>query len=68
VKDLIFTSANTGTAVGALGLITRTTDGGVTWTDNISLTANWLYGVAFRNTTSGFAVGGAGIITEAKTP
>jgi photosystem II stability/assembly factor-like uncharacterized protein len=68
VKDLLFTSANTGTAVGAQGLITRTTDGGVAWTDNASLTSNWLYGVAFRNTSSGFAVGGAGIITEAAKP
>ena len=68
VKDLFFTSANTGTVVGAQGLITRTTDGGATWIDNVSLTTNWLYGVAFRNTSSGFAVGTGGIVTEAVTP
>jgi photosystem II stability/assembly factor-like uncharacterized protein len=57
-----FTDASTGTAVGTLGTILRTTDGGVTWTAQTSNTTNTLWGVFFVNASIGTAVGNNGTI------
>src|SRR5712692_5127368 len=57
-----FVDANTGTAVGARGTILRTTDGGATWTPQMSGTTNYLVGVSFVDANTGTAVGGRGTI------
>src|SRR5262249_20929948 len=53
-----FTDANTGTAVGRFGTIVRTTDGGATWTPQVSGTDLDLNGVSFTDANVGTAVGG----------
>ena len=55
--DVHFTDANTGWAVGAEGTVLHTTDGGSTWTTQISGTRNWLVDVHFTDATTGWAVG-----------
>jgi photosystem II stability/assembly factor-like uncharacterized protein len=60
--DVSFTSADTGTAVGVLGTIIRTTDGGTTWTCQTGNTTNTLRGVCFTDAKTGIAVGDSGII------
>ena len=52
----------TAVAVGALGTILRTTDGGDTWTPQSSGTTNFLNGVSFVDANTGTAVGGEGTI------
>ena len=34
LHDVVFTDANTGTAIGPVGLILRTTDGGTNWSQS----------------------------------
>ena len=51
-----FTDANTGTAVGSLGAIVRTTDAGSTWIEQTSGTSNLLQGVSFTDANNGMAV------------
>jgi len=52
-----FTDINTGTAVGTSGTILRTTDGGTTWTSQISGTTVQFYGVSFIDANNGTVVG-----------
>lgn len=52
-----FISSTTGWAVGNSGIIIRTTNGGINWTQEISGTYNRLYGVSFTDETTGTAVG-----------
>jgi photosystem II stability/assembly factor-like uncharacterized protein len=55
-------SENTLFAVGDLGMIVKTSDGGRTWNRLVSATVNHLRGVWFANESAGFAVGDNGII------
>ncbi|MFN0156998.1 MAG: WD40/YVTN/BNR-like repeat-containing protein [Bacteroidota bacterium] len=57
-----FVGANIGTAVGDLGTIVHTTNGGSTWVDQASGTTALLYGVSFTDANTGTAVGGEGTI------
>ena len=57
-----FSDGNTGTAVGYLGTILRTTNGGATWTSQSSGTTNDLLGVSFTDANTGTAVGSSGTI------
>ncbi len=57
-----FTDANTGTAVGILGIILKTTDGGQNWIREASGTNQDLYNVSFAEANTGTAVGGYGAI------
>ncbi len=50
--------SNTATAVGANGTIIRTTNGGTTWTNQVSGTTAPLFGVCFTDVNQGTAVGG----------
>jgi len=52
-----FIDENTGTAVGWSGTILRTTDGGATWTSQISGTTETLYCVSLADEDNGIAVG-----------
>ncbi|MCL6105891.1 MAG: YCF48-related protein [Actinobacteria bacterium] len=52
--------ANTGYAVGDLGVVLKTTDGGSTWQPENSGTVRLLAAVSFSSTTNGFAVGASG--------
>lgn len=54
---LDFVDAKTGWAVGANGMIAKTTDGGLTWTSQVSGTTEPLHGVCFWNADIGYAVG-----------
>ncbi|MEJ2105502.1 MAG: YCF48-related protein, partial [Ignavibacteriaceae bacterium] len=53
---------NYGTIVGQSGTILRTSDGGKTWTNQISGTSYDLYGISYSNNDNGIAVGENGII------
>ena len=57
-----FSDANNGTAVGRVGTIVRTTDGGATWLTQESGTEEIIYSVSFPDSATGIAVGGHGII------
>src|SRR5229473_129897 len=54
--------SNTATAVGTLGTIVRTTDGGATWAVQTSGTTNTLTGVSFVDANIGTVVGAWGTI------
>ena len=53
-----YISAAVGWAVGDLGTILKTTDGGTTWSTQTSGTTNNLWGVFFTDANNGTAVGG----------
>ena len=57
-----FTDANNGTAVGQLGVILKTTDGGQTWARQESGTNQDIYNLAFSGPDTGTVVGGFGAI------
>jgi hypothetical protein len=57
-----FVDAENATAVGQLGTIIKTADGGVTWTRQESGTNQDLYDVIFSEAATGTAVGGFGTI------
>ena len=52
-----FKDQNIGIAVGNLGTIIRTTNGGESWTEEISSTTNDLYGITFIDQNTWAAVG-----------
>jgi photosystem II stability/assembly factor-like uncharacterized protein len=56
-----------GTAVGNIGTILHTTDGGATWTSQNSGTTNRLNGVFFVDGCTGTAVGDTGMILRTNT-
>ena len=60
--SVTFTDINTGTAVGASGIIRRTTNGGINWFSQMSGTSSTLYSVHFINANTGTIVGSGGII------
>ncbi len=62
--NVSFSDASNGTAVGQLGTILRTTDGGQTWVREGSGTNQDLYGVSFLETNIGNAVGAFGAILK----
>ena len=62
--DVWMTDANTGTAVGAFGIIVRTTDGGTTWTAQDSGNFKKKKIVWFTDATTGTAVGDGGTIVR----
>jgi photosystem II stability/assembly factor-like uncharacterized protein len=62
LTDVSFTDANNGTAVGLVGTILRTTDGGNHWVPQSSGTSNGLFGVSFTDANHGMICGGFGII------
>ena len=57
-----FVDANTGWAVGNVGTILRTQDGGATWMSQTSGTTRTIYSVHFVDANSGWAVGQSGTI------
>ena len=63
LTSVVFTDASTGTVVGADGEIYRTTDGGITWSPQISGVTN-LNGVSFVDLDNGIAVGFGGVIIQ----
>ncbi|MBI5540578.1 MAG: T9SS type A sorting domain-containing protein [Bacteroidia bacterium] len=64
LNAVYFTDSQTGYAVGGLGTILKTTNGGMNWSQQISGTTSSLYSVFFINPNTGFAVGGAGKILK----
>lgn len=64
IYDMSFLNATTGWTVGdglTMGYIFHTTNGGTSWSYQDS-TANFYYGIDFKNANVGYAVGGAGTI------
>ncbi|MEJ2495102.1 MAG: YCF48-related protein [Ignavibacteriaceae bacterium] len=55
--DVCFTDANTGTVVGADGIILRTTNSGLTWESQESGTTDWLWDVCFTDANFGIVLG-----------
>lgn len=62
LNSLSFPNDITGFAVGDSGKIHKTTDGGLSWFEQVSNTVNNLYGVSFYNLSYGYIVGQNGII------
>ena len=58
LKDVAFTSASTGWAVGDRGIIIHTTDGGQNWHHQESGQTSAVEAVYFRDEQLGFAAGG----------
>ncbi len=59
LRAVYFVNATTGWAVGELGTILRTTDGGSSWVSQTSGTTDVLVGVFFTDAMTGTAVGGS---------
>ena len=59
-----FTDDNTGYAVGTVGSIYKTVDGGITWTAQTSNTTQTLNEIFFPTATTGYAVGNNGTIRK----
>ena len=64
LNAVYFVNESTGYMVGDDGIIYKTTDGGVTLTQQISNTSWSLYAVQFLNADYGFAVGKNGTILK----
>lgn len=62
--DVYFYDANDGAAVGDLGTILTTTNGGTNWIPQQSGITNNLFGVYFSNVDFGIAIGISGIILK----
>jgi hypothetical protein len=62
LRGASFVDANTGTVVGEYGAIVRTTDGGSSWTIQVSGTTQTLWAVSFTDVNNGTAVGEGGTI------
>src|SRR5438132_13178514 len=66
LRGASFVDADTGTAVGEYGTIVRTTDGGNSWTVQVSGTTQALWAVSFTDANNGTAVGEGGTIVRTK--
>lgn len=67
IKDIFFLDENHGWAVGWVGLILRTTDGGRTWQEVRSGTTGWtLASIRFRDPENGWIVGPFGQILRSR--
>jgi len=69
IANLYFTDSLTGTIVGSLGFIAKTTNGGVNWTQRymmlpVQFGDSTLYGIQFINKNTGFACGNNGIFIK----
>lgn len=64
LNGLDFTSDATGYAVGLNGYITKTTNKGVTWVEQVSGSSAILRSVDFIDSLTGFAVGDGGVILK----
>ena len=64
LRDVAFVNTATGWAVGDLGTILKTTDGGVNWTAQNSGSTATLLAVDFIDLSTGWAVGSGGIILK----
>src|SRR6266481_5017940 len=62
LRGASFVDANTGTVVGEYGTIVRTTDGGNSWTIQVSGTTQNLWAISFKDSNNGTAVGEGGTI------
>jgi photosystem II stability/assembly factor-like uncharacterized protein len=62
LKAVKFTNASCGIAVGELGTILRTTNGGATWTNQSTGTISSLNGIFFTDLNTAFVVGDEGTI------
>ena len=62
--SVYFTAADIGYAVGDLGTIRKTINGGTNWTAQTSGTTNALLSVYFINADTGYIVGGTGTILK----
>lgn len=65
LNSVFFTDANTGYVVGSYGLILKTNDGGLTWSQQYSDSSiNSLFSICFTDENTGYAVGGQGTILK----
>jgi len=62
--SVYFTNADTGWAIGSLGIILKTTNGGSDWVQQSTGTTNYLYSEFFTNSDTGYVVGSSGIILK----
>ncbi|MBI5673544.1 MAG: hypothetical protein HZC50_09970 [Nitrospirae bacterium] len=59
-----FTSPQEGWIVGERGMLYRTTDAGLTWSEGKSITLSSLFGLSFPDAMHGWASGGNGTIVH----
>jgi photosystem II stability/assembly factor-like uncharacterized protein len=64
LNSVYFSDANTGYAVGGMGTILKTSDGGATWVIQNSGITTYLNAVVFTDANTGYAVGGLGKILK----
>lgn len=65
LNSVFFTDVNTGYVVGSYGLILKTDDGGLSWSQqNSDSTIISLYSICFTDANTGYAVGGQGTILK----
>src|SRR5438094_3098479 len=62
LRGAAFVDANTGTVVGEYGTIVTTTDGGNSWTIQVSGTTQNLWAISFKDSNNGTGVGEGGTI------
>jgi hypothetical protein len=62
LRSVYFIDASTGWAVGDIGIIFHTTDGGSNWNAQTSGTPNDLFGVHFTDVNTGWAAGYSGTV------
>ncbi len=55
--SMYFNNKNNGWTVGTVGLVYRTTNGGIDWTNQVSNTGSYLNSVFFADSLNGWAVG-----------
>jgi photosystem II stability/assembly factor-like uncharacterized protein len=65
VNDMTFVDANAGWAVGAAGLIVKTTNGGATWTPQGGASQVWFDSVTFADNKTGWACGQSSVTGDA---
>ena len=64
LRSVDFVDSNTGIAIGALGTILKTTNGGNNWIVKNSDVTNQLNSISFFNLTNGIVVGNVGTILK----
>lgn len=67
-KSCYFVNNDVGYISGELGIILKTSDGGITWSQLSIGTANSLFSIYFPKTETGYAVGSQGTILKTIDP
>jgi photosystem II stability/assembly factor-like uncharacterized protein len=64
LTKVVFTSTNTGYAIGGPGVIVKTTNAGASWQTLYSNNTEGLYGITFLDVNTGYVVGSSGLMLK----